>query len=51
MMFIGESVDKHKKSCMPEIIFQKNYFKHESKFESFIFWSEFRFFGNCFRAF
>ena len=44
-MFIGESVDKHKKSCMPEIIFQKNYSKYESKFEYLYFGQNFAFLG------
>ena len=35
---------------MPEIAFSKKYFQ-VGDFESFIFWSKFRFLGDCFRRF
>ena len=35
---------------MPEIIFSKKDFQTRD-FESFMFWSKFRYFGDCFKAF
>ena len=42
--------ERIQKSCMPEIIFSKKDFQTRD-FESFMFWSKFRYFGDCFKVF